>query len=637
MKKLLLALALLFAPSVAWAQCNGTFPNNTVCGNVTGSSNLPRPTNPSAFLGAAGGSNGQIQYNNAGALGGFTMGGDCTVSIPNITCTKTNGTVFGPFATGTNAANLTGNLAIARFASGTNAGVGTFWRGDGSWALPFPQIYPSAAVGFVCDGVTDDTPNWNAFMNAVDAGTYAKGTKVQFPYATCMFNSKPRMMASNISLLGSSQINTIFIRNYQPGHIKTVTGVANNGSGTCRVTYTAAGNLTPGTVGVFGVGGVTVANGQWNFTQVDTTHIDLTGCAFSGVYTSGGSVIDAPNDPFIEFGPQSASDCVGFTPTVNPDKCGVNQEMNNFTILSANGTYGGIGLDMGSFNFGGGYGYVYNSKVDHIFVSISGTSGWWVAHQNNGCSSPGSGGVFVGNRDNTVSNSAFYGGVSSYINTFLQCTVASRYLGVNVLQASVPIFSDLVIQGGVANPNYDLIWSASTTNSIVFNDYATISLVNAGNVVNISSSANAVDNWVIAGNCSGTVGLLGTNNVVQCNSNILASSTFVVRSGSSGGVQLTNGATSWAAFSDESLKRNILPKSVLDRLTANVAYSYNWRDSDRHEVGVICQRIREMFPEVTTSIEGKCGVYKDQIGILALQSAYELRKRLDALEARYAK
>lgn len=71
MKLLLLILVLLFAPSIASAQCNGVFPNNTVCGNATGSSNTPRATNPSAFSGTAGGTNWQTQYNNAGALGGF--------------------------------------------------------------------------------------------------------------------------------------------------------------------------------------------------------------------------------------------------------------------------------------------------------------------------------------------------------------------------------------------------------------------------------------------------------------------------------------------------------------------------------------------------------------------------------------
>ncbi len=111
MKKLLLVLTLFLTPASAWAQCNGVFANNTVCGNITGSSNLPRPTNPSAFLGAAGGTNGQIQYNNSGALGGLT---DTQVTA--------------------RIAGFTSSLSGAVPASG--GGTVNFLRADGTFAPP---------------------------------------------------------------------------------------------------------------------------------------------------------------------------------------------------------------------------------------------------------------------------------------------------------------------------------------------------------------------------------------------------------------------------------------------------------------------------------------------------------------------
>jgi hypothetical protein len=93
MKRFLLALALLLIPSMAFAQCNGVFPNNTICGNVTGSSNLPRPTSNSVLTGVPGGTNGQIEFNNSGVFGGFTQSGDCTTvtSTGVTTCAKING------------------------------------------------------------------------------------------------------------------------------------------------------------------------------------------------------------------------------------------------------------------------------------------------------------------------------------------------------------------------------------------------------------------------------------------------------------------------------------------------------------------------------------------------------------------
>jgi hypothetical protein len=83
-----------------------------------------------------------------------------------------------------------------------------------------------------------------------------------------------------------------------PGII-SVTGAANNGSGLIRLTISA---LTAGTapsntnlnvedsVEVYGVGGTTEANGNWRFTIINSTHIDLVGSTFTNAYTSGGSI-----------------------------------------------------------------------------------------------------------------------------------------------------------------------------------------------------------------------------------------------------------------------------------------------------------------------------------------------------------
>lgn len=76
MKKLLLVLILLLAPSLAFAQCNGVFPPLTICGTVAGG--IPKPVSTSVLTGIPGGSNGQIQFNNAGAFGGFAA----TVDVP---------------------------------------------------------------------------------------------------------------------------------------------------------------------------------------------------------------------------------------------------------------------------------------------------------------------------------------------------------------------------------------------------------------------------------------------------------------------------------------------------------------------------------------------------------------------------
>ena len=63
--------------------------------------------------------------------------GDCTTSGDLVvTCTRTNGTSLGYFATGTDAAQLSGNIPVSRLNNGIDADSTHFWRGDGVWAVP---------------------------------------------------------------------------------------------------------------------------------------------------------------------------------------------------------------------------------------------------------------------------------------------------------------------------------------------------------------------------------------------------------------------------------------------------------------------------------------------------------------------
>src|ERR1700693_6110160 len=98
MKKFLILLGILLIPCGVFAQ--------TIGGGGGGS------TSP-------GGTSGQTQFNNGGNFGGFTLGGDCTLAQPTITCTKTNNVALGTAATantGTSGATLgflNGNLTFA--------------------------------------------------------------------------------------------------------------------------------------------------------------------------------------------------------------------------------------------------------------------------------------------------------------------------------------------------------------------------------------------------------------------------------------------------------------------------------------------------------------------------------------------
>lgn len=76
--------------------------------------------------------------------------------------------------------NVSGNLPVTQLNNGTNANVGSFWRGDGVWAGGI-TVFNVKNFGATGDGVTDDTTAINAAIAAFNTAT--KGV-LYFPAGT---------------------------------------------------------------------------------------------------------------------------------------------------------------------------------------------------------------------------------------------------------------------------------------------------------------------------------------------------------------------------------------------------------------------------------------------------------------------
>lgn len=202
MKRFLLVGLLALLPTSASAQCNGVFPNNTVCGNVTGAGAVPRATNPSAFLGAAGGTNGEIQYNSGGALAGATggdvaMSGDATLIQPNAV---TNGKI-NPGAANTMKGSLNGTTTSdIALISCSVAYRFTQWVSGTGWQCGISPILPSRATAATLDLSAFSAITTQGYANPGDGGgaTFRKVT-------TSFLDS--HVLTGTISAAGSAYTN----------------------------------------------------------------------------------------------------------------------------------------------------------------------------------------------------------------------------------------------------------------------------------------------------------------------------------------------------------------------------------------------------------------------------------------------
>ena len=164
--------------------------------------------------GGAGGTTGQILYNNAGAIGGFTAGGDCTIvaSTGTVTCTKSSGTAFGSLAfaaypsagivtsTGTSlgtagVADIT-NVVGTGGTAATNFGLGALslaaWPSSGlvassgtAWRAP---VYGDIFALFTgCSGT--QYPGFDGACHTAGGGGSSLFTSYQFGSATALTGS----------------------------------------------------------------------------------------------------------------------------------------------------------------------------------------------------------------------------------------------------------------------------------------------------------------------------------------------------------------------------------------------------------------------------------------------------------------
>lgn len=107
-----------------------------------------------------------------------------------------------------------------------------------------------------------------------------------------------KLMGQHITFAAKPGITLEGLDAIAPGII-TISNALNNGSGAIRLTISGLTAGTPpentnlniqNTVEVYNVTGTTEANGNWRFTIIDGTHIDLIGSAFVHAYTGGGAI-----------------------------------------------------------------------------------------------------------------------------------------------------------------------------------------------------------------------------------------------------------------------------------------------------------------------------------------------------------
>ena len=197
-RRIILGLLFAIAATPALAQnttCSDRSPtdNSNACANTRFVQSHVPPGS------GAGGTNGQIQYNNAGSFGGFTANGDATIntSTGQVAVSKINGVPVT--TTGSTTNDVLAYNGTSYIHTALNSVINTLCTASPTTCVSLFGYGIPQWWGAVCDGITNDAV---ALQNAINASA---GKSLYIPPGPACVSSVTLTLPSNTAITGGGR------------------------------------------------------------------------------------------------------------------------------------------------------------------------------------------------------------------------------------------------------------------------------------------------------------------------------------------------------------------------------------------------------------------------------------------------